>query len=204
MGGQGGTGGQAGMGDPSTQGDVVGGTPVTKATISSGEISFVHVKNGTIEVPATMAGVTGELDFASGADAAGELTIDVGTWASGDAGRDSNVRNYFFKATEHTSATFTLDSLENLPEKPLLPGTEAMAVAKGTLTTYTGSAPVEANIKLTRTDAGYTVQSTENFTVSIAALSFGENLAELIRICAHESIDDSVSVGVNLTLTTAQ
>ena len=180
------------------------GIPITKATISSAEISFVHVKNGDVEVPATMAGVTGELDFASGAKSAGELTINVGTWASGDAGRDANVQNYFFRATEHASATFSLDALENLPEKPLLPGTEAMAVAKGTLTTYTGSAPVTANIKLARTETGYTVQTTEDFIVSIAALSMGENLAELIRICAHESIDDSVRVGVNLTLTTEQ
>ena len=148
-----------------------------------------------------MTGVTGALNFASGAEAGGELTINVGSWASGDAGRDANVANYFFKATENASATFALSALENLPEKPLLPGTEAMAIAKGTLTTYTGSAPVEANVKVVRTDAGYTVQTTEDFVVSIAALSMGENLAELIRICAHESIDDSVRVGVNLTLT---
>ena len=195
--GPGGPGGPDGPGGPPE-----GAALLTNATISSAAVSLVQVKNGDAEVPATITGVTGALNFASGEAAGGELKIDVNTWASGDAGRDINVRTFFFKGADHPEATFTLESLENLPEKPLLAGTEASAVAKGTLSLYSGSVPVSASVNIARTETGYTLKTTEDFTVSIAALSLGENLAELIKVCAHESVDDSVRIGVDLSLTT--
>jgi polyisoprenoid-binding protein YceI len=193
---------QPAHGGPAVEGVNNGPPPATKATVSAAEIKLIQVKNGSAEVGATITGVTGSLDFLSGEAAAGELKIDVGTWASGDAGRDTNVRGTFFKATEHPEATFTLESLEGLPEKPLLLDTEAMAVAKGTLSLYAGSVPVSANVKLSRGTDGYTLQTTEDFTVSIAGLGMSDNLTELMTLCAHKSVDDSVRVGISLTLTT--
>ncbi|MFT5682557.1 MAG: polyisoprenoid-binding protein YceI [Myxococcota bacterium] len=179
-----------------------GPPPSTKGTVSGGELKLIQVKNGSAEVGATLTGVTGSLDFLSGEAASGELKFDVSTWASGDAGRDVNVRGTFFKATAHPEATFTLESMEGLPDKPLLLNTEAMAVAKGTLALYAGSVPVTANVKLARGPDGYTLQTTEDFTVSIAGLGMSDNLTELIKICAHDSVDDSVRIGLNLTLST--
>ncbi len=124
----------------------------------------------------------------------------MSTWASGDEGRDANVRGTFFKAAEHAEATFTLESLEGLPDKPLLPNTEAMAIAKGTLALYAGSVPVTASVKITRSPEAYTLQTTEDFVVSIAGLGMSENLSELMVLCSHKSVDDSVRVGINLTL----
>jgi len=177
-----------------------GPPPSTTGTVSAAEVKLIQVKNGSAEVGATITGVTGSLNLLPGDTASGELTFDVGTWASGDAGRDANVRGTFFKAAEHAEATFTLESLEGMPEKPMLPDTTATAVAKGTLALYAGSVPVSANVTLSRSTDGYTLQTTEDFTVSIAGLGLSENLTELMVLCAHKSIDDSVRVGLDLTL----
>ena len=200
-GGPGGPGGPGSPGGNPEAGNVTGPPPVTKGTISTAELKLIQVKNGSAEVGATITGVTGSLDFSPGV-AAGELKIDVSTWASGNEGRDNNVRGTFFQAVEHPEATFTLESLENLPEKPLLIDTEANAVAKGTLSMYAGSVPVSANIKISRTETGYSLQTTEDLTVSIEGLGMSENLTALMALCAHQSVDDTVRIGVNLTLTT--
>jgi len=158
-------------------------------TVSSGTVSLVQVKNGTAEVPATIAGVTGSVDLEAGT---GTLTIPVNAWDSALEIRDNNVRGTFFHADAHPTATFTLESLAL---------TDGQGAAKGTLTLYTGSVPVEAKVKVSTTEAGATqVETIEPFSVSIAALGLGEALTAVMQLCGHQSVDDAVKVGVSLEL----
>ena len=78
------------------------------STVGSGSIQLVQIKNETGEVPASIKGVTGTVDLEAGT---GELTIPLSAWDSGLEIRDNNVRGTFFKATEHPTASFTLESL---------------------------------------------------------------------------------------------
>ena len=158
-------------------------------TVSSGTVSLVQVKNGSAEVPATIAGVTGTVDLEAGT---GTLTIPVNAWDSALEIRDNNVRGTFFQADAHPTATFTLESLSL---------TDAQGTAKGTLTLHSGSVPVEATVKVTSSEDGTAkVETVEPFSVSIAALGLGDALTAVMKLCAHQSVDDAVKVGVSLEL----
>jgi polyisoprenoid-binding protein YceI len=157
--------------------------------VSAGTIQLVQIKNETAPVAATIAGVTGSVDLAAGT---GELTIPVRVWTSGLEIRDNNVRDTFFGAVEHPTATFTLSSLAL---------TDGAGQAKGTLALYSGSVPVEAAVKVSTDADGTTkVETTTPFSVSIAALGLSESLVALMKLCSHASVNDAVEVSVTLTL----
>lgn len=157
--------------------------------VTAGSVDLVQIKNETAEVPASIQGVTGTVDLEAGT---GELTIPVRAWDSGLELRDNNVRGTFFQATEHPTATFSLTSLVL---------EDGAGTAKGTLTLFSGSVPVEASVKVSTDDAGVTtVKTTAPFSVSIADLGLSDNLTALIKLCAHQSVTDAVKASVTLTL----
>lgn len=158
-------------------------------SVSSGTVSLIQVKNETAEVPATIAGMTGSVDLEAGT---GTLTIPVNAWDSQLEIRDLNVRNAFFNAETHPTATFTLESLALA---------EGAGTAKGTLSLFAGSVPVEASVKTSTGEAGTTiVETTEPFVVSIAGLGMAEPLAAVMKLCGHQSVSDAVKVSIKLEL----
>jgi len=157
--------------------------------VSSGTVSLVQIKAETAEVPATIVGVTGSVDLAAGT---GTLTIPVSAWDSELEIRNNNVRNTFFQVAEHPSVTFSLESLAL---------TDGAGIAKGTLSMYSGSVPVQASVSVSEGPDGVTaVKTTEPFFVSISALGLSEPLKALMKLCAHPSVSDAVQVSLSVTL----
>ena len=157
--------------------------------VTAGTVSLVQVKAETAKVPATITGLTGTVDMAAGT---GTLTIPVSAWDSQLDIRNTNVRTAFFQATANPTATFELESLAL---------TDGAGSAKGTLTMFSGSVPVQAEVKVSTDEQGLTqVATTAPFSVSISALGLSEQLTALMKLCEHPSVSDAVEVSISLTL----
>lgn len=179
-------------------------TPKAQAAVplklKGGAISLVQLKNGTAEVPATFSTPSGTLS----PKGTGTFEIDLGSWGSELEIRDTRVRETFFHATEHPTATFKATGLT--PEQAGMPldssiatGATHKGVLKGELSLYSGSTPVEIPVSMVMSAPGeYTLSTAAPFQVSIESLGLNENLQALMVECAHESIGDAVDVSFNL------
>ena len=164
--------------------------------LESGKIDLVQLKNGSAEVPASLATPKGRLN----ADGTGSFEIDLGSWDSALELRDTRVRDLFFKAPEHPKATFTLKSAEGL-KTDIAVGESSSATLKGELSMYSGKSDVEIPATLTHnTDGSFQLATSQPFQVSIESLGLNENLQVLIKECAHESIGDAVDVSFDFKL----
>lgn len=172
--------------------------------VTDATISMITVKNGETEVPAKFEGVGGKLTFDNGdtrQGLAGALTIDLGSWDSGLGVRDERVQTLFFNIDKNPTATFSLDALDGMPEEGIAVGHDAQLTAKGTVYLAGGNAAVEAPVKLSRTgDLEYHLDTTEPFEISIEGLGLMAPLKELMRVCEHKSIDDTVKVSARMSL----
>ena len=172
--------------------------------VTNATINMITVKNGETEVPGKFSDVQGVLTFADAdqrTDLQGALTIGLGSWDSGLGVRDERVQSLFFDVANNKTATFTLDRIEGLPEAGIAVGHEATGTAYGRVYVAGGRTDVEAPVKLSRSgEAEYHIDTTEPFTVSIESIGLMEPLKELMRVCEHKSIDDSVKVSARIDL----
>jgi polyisoprenoid-binding protein YceI len=164
--------------------------------VTAGTVSVVTIKNGDAPVPGTLDGVTGSITL--GATPSGSLEIALSSWDSGLELRDERVQETFFHAAENPTATFTLSGLEG--EVPA-PGASSTVTVSGALALYTGSQDIQTSATLTQVAPGaFELTTPEPFNVEIAALGMGDNLSELMTLCAHKSVDDAVATTVTLSL----
>ncbi len=172
--------------------------------VQNATINMITVKDGEVEVPAKFGDVSGVLTFAdeeAQQGLEGALTIGLDSWDSGLGVRDERVQTLFFQVEQNKSATFTLERVDGLPEGGVAVGHEVEATAIGKVYIGGGSADVEAPIKLSRSgDKDYHIDTTAPFVVSIESIGLMEPLKELMRVCGHKSIDDSVKVSARIDL----
>ena len=173
--------------------------PAPKAVelkVADGQIQLVQLKNGTAEVPAHFETPKGTFK----ADGTGTFEIDLSSWASELELRDTRVRETFFHASEHATATFTVASAQGF-DTGIAVGESSTGSLKGELSLYAGKTDVEIPVVLTHKEEGtFSLASAQTFQVSIASLGLNENLQALMVECAHESIGDAVDVSFDLTL----
>lgn len=172
--------------------------------VGSGQVGLVTVKDAGVEVPARFQTVTGQvtLDLGDLNRSTADLTIDLASWDSGLELRDQRMKDVFFRvADKPTTVGFKLEGIAE-PSGPLNdPGAKVTGKARGKLDWRGLPIPVEAPVELERTGPDtFQVRSTAPFQVSIAALGMSEPLQELITVCQHQAVDDSVRVTVDLQL----
>ncbi len=172
--------------------------------VTSATINVMTVKDGEVEVPGRFTDAKGKFSFDDGAlqqGLAGALTINLGSWDSGLELRDTRVKDLFFQVVQHPTATFTLDGIDGVPAEGVAIGHEVEATATGTLYMGGSNTGVEARVKLSRSgEKEFHIDTLEPFVVSIESVGMVEPLKELMRVCEHKSIDDSVKVSVRLDL----
>jgi polyisoprenoid-binding protein YceI len=172
--------------------------PAPKAAelkVAGGQIQLVQLKNGTAEVPAHFETPKGAFK----ADGTGTFEINVSSWASELELRDTRVRETFFHASEHATATFTVASAQGF-DTGIAVGESSTGSLKGELSLYSGKTELEIPVVLSHKEEGTFSLAAQTFQVSIESLGLNENLQALMVECAHESIGDAVDVSFDLTL----
>lgn len=169
---------------------------VMELRVAEGQIQLVQLKNGTAEVPASFDTPKGAFK----ADGTGTFEIDLSSWGSELELRDTRVRETFFHASEHATATFTVSSAQDF-NTGIAVGESSTGSLKGELSLYAGKTDLEIPVVLTHKEEGtFSLASAQTFQVSIESLGLNENLQALMVECAHESIGDAVDVSFDLTL----
>lgn len=164
--------------------------------VTGGTVSVVTIKNGDAPVPGTLDGVTGSLTL--GGTPSGSLEIALSSWDSGLELRDERVTDTFFHAADNPTATFTLSGFQG--ELPA-PGATSTVTVSGAVAVATGSQDITTSATLTQTAPGaFELTTPEPFTVQISALGLGDNLTDLMTLCAHKSVDDAVATQITLSL----
>jgi len=197
-----------------TGGDDKGGEPEPKPVVlapeplelkvKAGEVSVVAVKNGDTEVPAAFSGISGDFqidDVAHTSGIEGELHIDLTSWDSKLEERDYNVRNVFFQVDTYPKAVFALESIDGLPPEGIAAGRSAEGEARGALSMHGATQDLTAKVRVSRAgDDIYHVDTVEPFFISVESFGLTPRLQELLKVCGHKSVDDSMRITLSLDL----
>jgi len=187
--------------DPAAEQTTAAHSVVLDGAASS--IEWTSIKNGDAPVKGKFTKVSGGLALTAADLGAttGSLTIDLSGIDSALELRDMRIAETFFGAAPDAAkqATLTLAGLE-AEAATLEPGGSTAATATFTLALESASVTLEQPVQVTRADAnGWTVATTRPARLSIQDLGLSDRLAALIKLCAHQSVDDTVTVDASLT-----
>lgn len=189
--------------------------PVPKAQVTQaavdGSVGIISIKNKTAEDPGApvMGGflANGSLtisDFANLSGIDGQVVVPVKSWGSANEVRDERIQRTFFEGEAHPELTFEFASVEGVPAGGLVVDKGVDVTVKGRLGMHGQTQDVTVPMRATTYAKGHTKLTTDApFDVSIAAFGMGEQLQALITECGHASVEDTVQVTVDLTLTPA-
>lgn len=170
----------------------------------TGTVDVVTVKDGSAEVPGSFSEVSGEWTIAAVgrmSGVSGTAEVDLASWDSENAVRDERIERTFFQVSKNESASFTVTGVEGVPDGGLAPGgTSETTVLVGTVTLSGATAEARFPVTTTRFDKGFTFVSNEPAVLSIESFGMNDQLAALIKECAHQSVSDEVKVSVDVTV----
>ncbi len=188
----------------SCQGGVFGGggsAPVSGVWLlvpSESSIWFVGIKNNSIAVPGSFAGMEGGFDAAK---REGWLEVRVATLATGDPGRDENLRVHFFDALKFPVARFALTGIPSAAELPAV-GASLSTTLAGNLLLHGAEHPLALPVRVTREAAGrIRVRNSKPVVLSMKDLGMEQPLALLKAICGHESVSGAVPIELDVLFT---
>ena len=171
-------------------------------------VTWTSIKNGDAPVAGTFTKVSGGLALTAADLSAttGTFTFDLSGVDSGLELRDQRISEVFFEAAPDAAKTATVTLTKLVVDAAQLePGSSTTGTADMTLAVSQGSAAVQAHVAIKRTDENtWTVVTHEDATVSIKSLGLGTTLDALMTLCAHNSVDDGVAIGLNLTFKAAE
>lgn len=164
-----------------------------------GDLSFISVKNGDIPVPGTIVGFEGVAEVSPEVDGEmaleGVLKIPLTALSTNLDLRDQRIQETFFDVKTTPVALFHLKKMSH-PK----PGTAGMWI-DGTLEIGPYKQDVRGHFRATQGEGGVqNLESGEAMIISIATLGMSERLQNLITLCAHKSIGDSIEVRASGTM----
>lgn len=192
--------------DPMT-GDVTTSFSVVP-DMDKSKLSFVSTKNGDTEVGGTFGVLLGgfNIDAAKLSATTGVLNVELDSIDTGVEQRDRNIAETFFGQVVGKVIRSDVEFLTLRPES------EAVAVGGKTLAEVDlrinlrghGNL-VTAKVELSRTsDQGWTLKTTEPVALSIISLGMGGRSDSLKERCAHQSIEDAVTISAEIVLAPPQ
>ena len=170
----------------------------TKVSLQ-GDLSFISVKNGDTPVPGTIVGFEGVADVSPEVNGEmaleGVLKIPLTALSTNLDLRDQRIQETFFDVKTTPVALFHLKKMSH-PK----PGTAGMWI-DGTLEIGPYKQDVRGHFRATQGEGGVqNLESGEAMIISVAALGMSERLQNLITLCAHKSIGDSIEVRASGTM----
>jgi polyisoprenoid-binding protein YceI len=164
-------------------------------------IAVVAVKDSIINVNARFPSVTGQLSMvnvATWGGLAGELTIPLEQWTSENELRDQRVREVLFNTEESPSAFFEVTSIDGIPTGGIGVGAMRRATLRGEIRFADSSQEVLLPIEINRIgERRFEFESVSPGIVSVESVHLGAALRALIRLCGHQSVEDTVSVNIS-------
>lgn len=188
----------------SCQGGVFGGgasKPVSGVWLlvpAESSIWFVGIKNNAVGVPGSFSGLDGGFDVAKGE---GWVEVRVASLATGDPGRDENLRVHFFDAVNFPAARFAVTGLPGAAELPAV-GASLSTTLSGKLMLHGAEHPLAVPVRVTREAAGrIRVRNTKPVVLSMKDLGMEQALAVLKAVCGHEALSGAVPIEIDVVFT---
>lgn len=158
-------------------------------------IWFIGIKNNSVAVPGSFAGIDGRLDVAK---REAWVEVRVGTLHTGDPGRDENLRVHFFDAIGFPTARFAMTGAPGAEELPAV-GAELSTTLSGTLLIHGSEFPLSVPVRITRTTRDHIrVRNTVPVVLSVKDLGLDGALAVLKAVCGHEAVSGAVPIEIDV------
>ncbi len=188
----------------SCQGSLFGGgasAPVSGVWLlvpAESAIWFVGIKNNAVAVPGSFSGMEGGFDVAK---REGWLEVRVATLATGDPGRDENLRVHFFDSVSFPAARFALTGIPGAAELPAV-GASLSITLDGKLLLHGAEHALSLPVRVTREAAGrIRVRNTKPVVLSMKDLGMEQPLAVLKAVCGHEAVSGAVPIEIDVLFT---
>ncbi|GEM_PF-2478172 len=174
----------------------------------TGSLQVISIKNGTAPVAGTLQVLDGELalrDRDAWSGASGKVQIALTSFDSVNPLRDQRVRDILLQVPLHPTASFELTGVSGLPADGIAVGATGDGELSGQISLAGATQAVQVPVTIHRTGVeAWDVATAEPIGLSLRGFGL-QNQVEALRVeCAHESIDDVVKVGFQVTASAAQ
>ena len=168
----------------------------------TGTATVVSVKNGDVEVPATLQVLDGELalrDREAWSGAAGRVDLDLSSFHSGEDLRDIRVKEVLLRVAQFPKATFELTGGSGLPADGIAVGSSGNGALAGQVSLAGMRQAVQVPVHVTRHGAeSWTVETAEPVSLSLRGFGLSGPVEALRVVCEHESIADQIAVSFSV------